>query len=274
MFNDAFVVATKKKTLIPGKNRYIVDQAFTWKDVAIVDIKDIDVPNAIKVLRYPDTFSLSCENPEDKRTILTQMKKHTEELNNKKKMGSTDVLNVENDPSPTDAVPRRKEEKLMKIPDRELYFLHELPDELDVLISYREFEHAVVEIEKGILDMFYIISIANQLFLAYPDRLTREKEEINIRVQKLANLISLQLANPDMHRNQVKSNIQKLLRLGLGEQARDIFLTARTMTIRHRIRYSSFYMCTHLKTTEIRWRCFFVYFRPLGNCFQVTTQYM
>ena len=37
-------------------------------------------------------------------------------------------------------------------------------------------------------------------------------------------------------KNQVQNNIERLLRLKMGSQARDIFLTSRSHTIRHRIR--------------------------------------
>jgi len=79
-----------------------------------------------------------------------------------------------------------------------------------------------------------------KIFSMYPGALVDCEVAVESRILKLANLISLQLANPDLHRNQVKWNIDILLKLGLGDQARDIFLTARTMTISHRIRQLKF----------------------------------
>ncbi len=60
-------------------------------------------------------------------------------------------------------------------------------------------------------------SVANKIIDTYPSD-HPIIEEIEQRKQKLANLISLQLANPDLHRSKVKYNIDRLIRLGLGEQ--------------------------------------------------------
>ncbi|KAJ3080588.1 exocyst complex component exo84, partial [Quaeritorhiza haematococci] len=73
-----------------------------------------------------------------------------------------------------------------------------------------------------------------------PPRITSLRHQIDDRVTRLSNLISLDLANPVSTKKSVQANIDRLLKLGLGEQARDIFLTARTLTIRHRIRQLKF----------------------------------
>ncbi|KAJ3251183.1 exocyst complex component exo84, partial [Borealophlyctis nickersoniae] len=60
------------------------------------------------------------------------------------------------------------------------------------------------------------------------------------RTARLAGLVSIDLANPVSNKFAVQANIDMLLRLGLGDQARDFFLTARTVIIRHRIRLLKF----------------------------------
>ena len=62
------------------------------------------------------------------------------------------------------------------------------------------------------------------------------KKAIEERSDALARLVSAELASPVASKNQVQNNIERLLRLNLGSQARDIFLTARSRSIRHRIR--------------------------------------
>jgi hypothetical protein len=69
-----------------------------------------------------------------------------------------------------------------------------------------------------------------------PPKLVSMAINIETRITKLANLISLELANPLSTKRTVQANIDRLLRLGLGEQARDIFLSARSANIQHRIR--------------------------------------
>jgi hypothetical protein len=62
------------------------------------------------------------------------------------------------------------------------------------------------------------------------------KRRIDVQTDKLSTLLCMELANPEMHRENIKRNINLLLDLGLDEQARDIFLSARTVTIRRRIK--------------------------------------
>ena len=62
------------------------------------------------------------------------------------------------------------------------------------------------------------------------------KNTLNSRITTLSKLVALNLANPGATREQVQADIGKLLRLGLGHQARDIFLSARSSTIRSRLR--------------------------------------
>lgn len=52
-------------------------------------------------------------------------------------------------------------------------------------------------------------------------RLTLVKQNIEDRINKISNLISLDLANPVSTKKAVQANIDRLLRLGLGEQVRD-----------------------------------------------------
>ena len=63
------------------------------------------------------------------------------------------------------------------------------------------------------------------------------RKQIEERADGLARLVSAELASPVATKHQVQNNIERLLRLNLGSHARDIFLTARSYSIRHRIRY-------------------------------------
>ena len=62
------------------------------------------------------------------------------------------------------------------------------------------------------------------------------RKQIIERANALSRLVSIELASPVATKNQVQNNIERLLRLNMGSRARDIFLTARTHSIRHRIR--------------------------------------
>ncbi|RKO83701.1 Cullin repeat-like-containing domain protein, partial [Blyttiomyces helicus] len=107
-------------------------------------------------------------------------------------------------------------------------YLTELPDELDVLIAHRDFDQAVALIERA-------RKILESVTAETP-RVVLIRASIEERMSKLSHLVSLSLANPVSNKRQVQANIDRLLRLGLGDQARDFFLTARSAIIRHRVR--------------------------------------
>lgn len=71
-------------------------------------------------------------------------------------------------------------------------------------------------------------------------RLNILRSNIDERVTTLSRLVSLDLTSPAATKNQIQEDISRLLRLGLGDQARDIYLTSRSSTIKHRLRQLQF----------------------------------
>ena len=168
MFNDAIVLASKKKSLISTKVKYILEKSFYFDEVALVDMKEYEGANAFKIMKYPDTFMYRCETPEEKRLIMTQVKRVTGDTGVVKKKKSKnqkefkalatptkkEATPVQVSPSFTDPMPESEPadspvKKVVKIPEKEMRFLQDCPDELDVLISYREFEECIRMIERG-----------------------------------------------------------------------------------------------------------------------------
>lgn len=232
LFNDSIAVVYKKKSLIGGKSKLILDKLFMWHETAIIDVKDAEHKNTIKVMRYPDTFLYRTEVADDKRIFMNNVriimdelalaKKKEQMISAQKNLDSTfsmdqiDVdVDLEVDEDEIESVALGSQEMLKQeyksivIPEKEGRYVNDLADELDVLIAYRDFENAVLYVEKG-----------QKIFSMFPGALPECEEAVEKRISKLANLISLQLANPDLHRNQVKWNIDILLKLGLGEQVR------------------------------------------------------
>ena len=70
-----------------------------------------------------------------------------------------------------------------------------------------------------------------------PSRVVTLRADIENRITKLAKLICIELGNPLSSKATVQASMDRLLRLGLGEHARDIFLDTRSTSIRHRRRY-------------------------------------
>lgn len=66
------------------------------------------------------------------------------------------------------------------------------------------------------------------------------RSTIEERVTNLSRLISIDLTSPAATKSQIQDDIDRLLRLGLGDQARDIYLTSRSSVIRHRVRQLQF----------------------------------
>lgn len=71
-------------------------------------------------------------------------------------------------------------------------------------------------------------------------RLKILRSNIDERITTLSRLVSLDLTSPAATKSQIQEDISRLQRLGLGDQARDIYLTSRSSTIKHRLRQLSF----------------------------------
>lgn len=63
---------------------------------------------------------------------------------------------------------------------------------------------------------------------------------MDTRLQQLATFISRDLSNPHLPRSHIRTNVQRLIRLGMGEHARDTFLAARSSLIRQRVKQLAF----------------------------------
>jgi len=110
--------------------------------------------------------------------------------------------------------------------------LNEASDELDVFIAQRQFDEAILLVEQ-----------ANKLLVQLPPQ-SNEYHVFNKRIEsqamKLAENIGQDLKNPLSTKFQVKEHIQRMMKLGLTEQAREIFLSTRTVVIKSKIRKLKF----------------------------------
>ena len=163
LFNDSIALVYKKKALLGGKTKLILDKLFIWHQTAIIDVKDAEHKNTIKVMRYPDTFVYKTDNADDKRIFMANVKLAMDELAlNKKKEGllnaqknldstfsmghltgeNTEYLDDEEDEEDEFRLERSKDvikevQEKCVIPEKESRFINDLADELDVLIAYR-----------------------------------------------------------------------------------------------------------------------------------------
>ncbi|KAJ3230788.1 exocyst complex component exo84 [Chytriomyces hyalinus] len=244
VLNDTLLVVIKKKNILNGKSKMVIEKCFRVAEMALIDVKDsADVTNAFKIMSHPDVFMYRAETWEEKRSLLVVIKRVADELVGAKKK---DFLNSQNAVSPKATTPKaampamsidtRESSKLEKqkqsLNAADAKWISELSYDLDVLIAHREFDAAVTEMLK-----------ARNLFKTFPEsKITHQhdRQEIETRVDILASFLCRDLAQPIASKTQIQDNIERLILLGLGTQARVIFLESRTGIIRHRIKLVKF----------------------------------
>lgn len=235
VLNDALVVATWRKNMITLKNRLVADRAFALEEIGFIDMKDSpELTNAFKIIKHPEDILFRSETSEEKHALLKIIQSLTEEmLLRKKKEKERQQLAVQATLAATPPTIQDKIKKKMPKDDlsvSDFRWLIELPDELDVLIAHRNFDDAV----KCVFKARRILGACH----GETSRVIIIRASINERIVKLSKLVALDLSSPVATKDQVRGDIDKLLRLGLGDQARDIFLSARSLTIRSRLRFS------------------------------------
>ncbi|TPX34542.1 hypothetical protein SmJEL517_g02834 [Synchytrium microbalum] len=235
LFNDALVVATKKKNLITGKTRLVVDRCWGLAEISVMDVSESDSPKTFQIVKRPDVNMYRAESADDKRSWMAGIKRGTDDMidaRRKTQSASNIAVPAYNEPlTPTiqAQTPRQIREELGPA---DLKWLLEVPDELDVSIAHRDFEEAVKLIEHAqtLLNTTSVDTI----------RVLSARNAVDERTVRLQAIISRDLANPLLTKTQVRNDISWLQRLGLSEEARDGFLSARSAAIRHKIRLLRF----------------------------------
>ncbi|KAI8907175.1 hypothetical protein EDD86DRAFT_227746 [Gorgonomyces haynaldii] len=234
VLTDTLVVAFWKKNMITGKNRLVADRVWPIAEIGFIDMKDSpDVSNAFQIIKNTETIIYRADTLEEKRSLLSVIQTITDEILAKKKKEKEKQKEKKEIKKEKQEVKEKKKKALKdNLSPGDYIWLIELPDELDVLIAHRDFEQTVTNVEKA----RYILAAAQ----GETPRVQVIRAALNERINHLAKLISLDLASPIATKDQVQGDIDKLLRLGLGDQARDIFLSARSKTIRNRMRHLVF----------------------------------
>ncbi|KAJ3099787.1 exocyst complex component exo84 [Phlyctochytrium planicorne] len=211
LLNDAVIVTSKKKNMISGKTKLVVEKCLRFSEVAVIDLRDSgDITNAFKVMCHPDVFLFRSEDVEEKKQLLSNE-------------------NPQSDPveSETQAAKNHAPSAAKTTNTQDFLWLKELPYELDVSIANRDFNIAVTLIERA----------RNLLFnVQTPHAIQNHVHPLYERISQLAELISSDLANPVCTKTQAKVNIELLQRLGLEDQARDVFLISRSQALHSLIR--------------------------------------
>ncbi|POY72542.1 hypothetical protein BMF94_4368 [Rhodotorula taiwanensis] len=250
LLNDAMLVSQKKHrgAGIGGPSRLVAERCFTLSEIVVVDLKDAgDLQNAIKVKRGKETIIYRTDKPENKKMLLLAFKKVAEELINRKRKEMLNEAEArKGDPSslrgyrsdfnssladtdfdPVTALGLGDSSSL-----RDLAWIGDFSDELAVAISTRDFETAVALVERGksILPQISAHSQISHLF----------RTKLDDRTEDLVTVLLNDLANPAVRKSGVVRTTNWLLRLGLGERAREAFLSARGTLVKRRTRQIKF----------------------------------
>ncbi|KAI9316768.1 Cullin repeat-like-containing domain protein [Dichotomocladium elegans] len=193
LLNDSLLIASRKKRSATSKYKLVADFCWSLEDASISDVQDTP------------------ERHEDKYALLHAYRRTMDENSD----NQDDPSNADSDLNPSD----RK-------------WLEDLPDELEVAISLRQFETAVGYIEqaKKVLDAY---SKSTPL-------LRESKERVQKYSESLASIISHDLGNTLLTKLQFQRLVNWLLRLDKGEEAREVFLSTRSLIIKKRIRQLTF----------------------------------
>ncbi|KAI8583223.1 hypothetical protein K450DRAFT_224806 [Umbelopsis ramanniana AG] len=244
LLNDCILVASKKKRTMSSKVKLVADRCWELDKILVADVKNTsDLTNALKIVHYNDEYLFRCERPEDKMSLLVTIKRVTDELLESSKQNDADAKLSVNEPllqmqSQVEARSKKSRndrdptKQMPQLASSDVKWLSELPDELEVFIAIREFEDAVAYIEKARA----ILSS----FSSDPGKLDGVKEEIDTYVDKLSKAIGRDLSNSLLTKVQFQRNVNWLLRLGLGETGREMFLATRSGVIKRRIRQLTF----------------------------------
>ncbi|KAJ3218340.1 exocyst complex component exo84 [Dinochytrium kinnereticum] len=242
LLNDTVLVTSKKKNMMSGKAKMVVEKCLRFSDCAVIDIKDSpvnssDTSNAFKVMCHPDVFLYRSEEAEDKRQLLLgvrQINDNSAVKRKREKEAQKDIAFIQSETiQETSETSQRAQlnephtQSVKTLSSADLVWIKELPHELDVSIANRDFNVAVNLIEKA----------RSLLYGSYSQSILQACiQPLYERISRLASLISNDLANPVCTKTQARTNIELLQRLGLEDQARDVFLYSRSQALHSQIR--------------------------------------
>ncbi|KAI8894313.1 hypothetical protein BC833DRAFT_605363 [Globomyces pollinis-pini] len=239
VLSDFIVVALWKKNMMSGKNRLVPDKLFGINEIAFIDMKDSPEMNfAFKIMKGSELYMYKAETLQEKKSVISVIIKVTGDLLTLKKMELESKKSaISMIPSPSLVVApivEKENKKILKdnLSEADYRWLLELSDDLDVLIAHRDFDQAVLNVEK-----------ARQIMALCDNdtaRLQFIRSSIEERITTLSEIVSIDLTSTSATKNQIQADIDRLQRLGLGDHARDIYLTTRSQVIRHRLRQLHF----------------------------------
>ncbi|KAG1670499.1 Exocyst complex component 8 [Nymphon striatum] len=234
LLNDSVVIATALPVGKRGPVGYKFQSLYELDNVAIVNIKDTsNIKNGIEILMFPHNKLFQCPDLPAKKMWLnifekTKKKRSQADIEKKSVLESNPYVERLNPFTEEDTDGNPFSDTEQEHPE----WLKELPEDLDVSIAERDFEHAASLIDK-----------AHSHFQEYPDNpsLTELRVSIENRTKHLTQVLMNELRVTQDRTLQggpraVRRAVSLLIKLGKSIQACDLFLKHRSAVLKHHIK--------------------------------------
>ncbi|KAJ1922605.1 exocyst complex component exo84 [Tieghemiomyces parasiticus] len=236
LLNDSLLVAARRKRTKGSKPVLVADKCWALADITLVDLQDTrDLTHAVKIVRQAEVFLFYCGSAEAKRDLVTMGKQAAGAF--------VDTGGAPGDRKVTAATLGGRAVFVKEDNEDLTAQLERLGDELDVRIAHRDFDAAVKLVEQA---RRLSPPAADQSHTV--QRLTRV---IRQRQADLATWIISDLSLPNVPKARVVQGVRWLVRLDQAVEAKNVFLAARSATIRHRARQLKLEGSTELHIREL-----------------------
>ncbi|KAI8070323.1 Cullin repeat-like-containing domain protein [Gongronella butleri] len=229
LLNDCLLVAARKKRSAANKYRLIAIGFWKLKEIQITEMKATDDSLAgIQVHAGNRVFAFRADRKEENYSFMQVYKRlqDDQEVLDSEQSQSSHFRDSTRYSTRAPAATNGKESRLT---DEEQEWLEQLGDDLEVLIALRRFEDAVVTIDR-----------ARKMLARFtgspPPWIQQCMDQLATSTEALSSTIANDLSNPLLSKLQFQRYVDWLLRLGKGEQAREVFLATRSLIIKKRIR--------------------------------------
>lgn len=242
LLNDHFLVAVKKKRQMSSKIQLVAERCWPLSELVVVDLKEGEVSNAIKIKKAKESFIYRTDKLDEKKGLLSAFRRVAEELFMKKRKEQEQEIKAREPGINLDADSFGKDGGLSPMAGsvfsppggstKEYSWVDDIADEIDIDVALRNFEQAVSTIEKARVTLLGLEKdvVAMEMLRA----------KLDGRTTTLTNVLGRDLNNINLKKTAVVKTIGWFNRLGQGYVARDIFLTARSKLIKTRSRQIKF----------------------------------
>ncbi|KIR53424.1 exocyst complex component EXO84 [Cryptococcus gattii Ru294] len=248
LLNDVLLIAGKRRnkgSSSPGvgsekdrdRGRMVAERCWNLIELGIVDVRDGgELVNIVKVHRGKEHCVYKTQKSDDKRALINAFRQISREVNEKKRkdsekeqerrktmwLGDKNGNGASNPGHPLSTI------GLSMADSKDLRWIDEYGDELTMAIAIRDWEGSVKLVEKG-----QALSKSIESDPSAHSLLVSRLEQL---VPSLVSQISHDLSSPNLRKSSSARLISLLVRLDLGDHARDTFLESRRELMLKRVR--------------------------------------